>query len=192
MTPRLAELQLFRLQQDSKYVAVSTDQTDMSSKVKEKKRKPVPGVNSEESPAKRQKGTTQNLKKPDNSDKNQLKSSVVVDEKEHSEAQVSKPERENDVETKALSITKSRHYNDKCTAFISNLNLKASSAFQPPLFVVMWSINIKAAETLLCNYWLANKGLYRLHLKICVISSVMLVESVMCEYWRTSSPAIQG
>lgn len=109
----------------------------MSSKVKEKKRKPVPGVNSEESPAKRQKGTTQNLKKSHNVDKNQLINSDAVDEKEHSEAQVSKPERENDVETKALSITKSRHYNDKCTAFISNLNPKVSSAFQPPAIVVI-------------------------------------------------------
>ncbi|KAK1370555.1 Squamous cell carcinoma antigen recognized by T-cells 3 [Heracleum sosnowskyi] len=128
VSPRLAELQLFRLLQDSKYVAVSTDQTDTSSKVKEKKRKPVPGVNSEESPAKRQKGTSQNLnqKKSHNVDKNQLKTSDVVEEKEHSEGQVGKPERENDVETKASSVTKSRHYNDQCTAFMSNLNFKAT------------------------------------------------------------------
>uniref|UniRef100_A0A166I0D0 RRM domain-containing protein n=1 Tax=Daucus carota subsp. sativus TaxID=79200 RepID=A0A166I0D0_DAUCS len=125
VTPRLAELQLFRLQQESKYVTASTDQTDTSSKVKEKKRKPVPGVNSEESPAKRQKGTTQSQKKSQNVDKNQLKIADVGDKKEHSEAQVSNPERENDVQTKASSITKSRHYNDQCTAFISNLNLKA-------------------------------------------------------------------
>ncbi|WOG84291.1 hypothetical protein DCAR_0103474 [Daucus carota subsp. sativus] len=127
VTPRLAELQLFRLQQESKYVTASTDQTDTSSKVKEKKRKPVPGVNSEESPAKRQKGTTQSQKKSQNVDKNQLKIADVGDKKEHSEAQVSNPERENDVQTKASSITKSRHYNDQCTAFISNLNLKVTS-----------------------------------------------------------------
>lgn len=129
VTPRLAELQLFRLQQDSKYVAVSTDQTDTSSKVKEKKRKPVPGVSSEESPAKRQKGTTQNLnlKKSHNVDKNQLKTLDTIEEKEHSEGQVGKPERENDVGTKAPSATKSRHYTDQCTAFMSNLNFKATA-----------------------------------------------------------------
>lgn len=126
---------MFRLQQDSKYVTASTDQTDTSSKVKEKKRKPVPGVNSEESPAKRQKGTTQSQKKSQNVDKNQLKISDVGDKKEHSEAQVSNPERENDVQTKASSITKSRYYNDQCTAFISNLNLKAGSAFKPPFWL---------------------------------------------------------
>ncbi|KAL8109467.1 hypothetical protein AgCh_025527 [Apium graveolens] len=128
VTPRLAELQLFRLQQDSKYVAVSADQTDTYSKVKEKKRKPVPGVSSEESPAKRKKGTTQNLdlKKSHNVDKNQLKTSDMVEEMEHSEGQVRKPERENEVETKASTATKSRHYNDQCTAFMSNLNFKAT------------------------------------------------------------------
>lgn len=130
---------MFRLQQDSKYVAVSTDQKDTSTKVKEKKRKPVPGVSSEESPAKRQKGTTQNLdlKKSHNGDQNQLKTSDVFEEKEHSESQVRKPERENDVETKASSATKSRHYNDQCTAFMSNLNFKANYAFQTPFFVLI-------------------------------------------------------
>lgn len=110
----------------------------MSSKVKEKKRKPVPGVSSEESPAKRQKGTTQNLdlKKSHNVDKNQQKTSDVVEEKEHSKGQVRKSERENDVE-KASSATKSRQYNDQCTVFMSNLNFKASSASQIPFFVVI-------------------------------------------------------
>lgn len=78
----------------------------------------------------------------------------MVEEKEHFEGQVGKPEWENDVETKASSATKSRHYTGQCTAFMSNLNFKASSAFQAPFFVVIWYINVPAVETLLCNYCL--------------------------------------
>lgn len=125
VAPRLAELQLFRLQQESKTVSVSMDQKEISGKRKEReKRKPVSEV-TEQSPAKRQKGTIQKLKKSDVVDKAQVKISVEA-KKDDAEVQVTKAQGENDSETKDPSREKPKHYKDQCTAFISNLGFQAT------------------------------------------------------------------
>lgn len=125
VTPRLSELQLFRLQQGSQTVSVLMDQKEISGKRKEReKRKPVSDV-IEQSPAKRQKGTTEKPKKSDTADKNQVKTSVEAN-KEGVEVEATKTLAENDRETKDLSREKPKHYKDQCTAFISNLSFQAS------------------------------------------------------------------
>lgn len=111
------------------------DQKEISGKRKEReKRKPVSEV-AEQSPAKRQKGTIQKLKKSDVVDNAQVKISVEA-KKEDAEVQVTKTQGEKDRETKDPSHEKPKHYNDQCTAFISNLSFQACCTLQPLILYV--------------------------------------------------------
>ncbi|XP_076911634.1 uncharacterized protein LOC143569659 [Bidens hawaiensis] len=100
VSPRLQELQLFRLQQESKNVTSSiVDKDDPAKKVKGEKRKSSSdaAAANEESPAKKQK-----VKAND-------KTSVKVEN------------------TRDPAPERLKQYTDQCTAFVSNLNLKANS-----------------------------------------------------------------
>ncbi|KAI3755001.1 hypothetical protein L1987_54793 [Smallanthus sonchifolius] len=117
VSPRLQELQFFRLQQESKNIVSSTDhKEDSAKKSKGEKRKPSSDAPNEESPAKRQKVKAQNKGslKP-----NKVENTVTPrDPTSHGEG---------DMKTKDPTPEKFKQYTDQCTAFVSNLNLKANS-----------------------------------------------------------------
>ena len=96
VTPRLEELQLFKLQQETKYISSATDQKEISVKknVREK-RKPVSEISDEQSPAKRQKDSAKNLKEVDGKHNAQVKNSGESNQKTV-KAQPSKAESEDD------------------------------------------------------------------------------------------------
>ncbi|KAD4179650.1 hypothetical protein R6Q59_031994 [Mikania micrantha] len=117
VSPRLQELQLFRLQQESKNIISSTDhKEDSAKKNKGEKRKPSSDAPNEESPAKRQKVKAQN------------KGSVKPNKVENTVTPTDPPARgEDDMKTKDPTPEKFKQYTDQCTAFVSNLNVKANS-----------------------------------------------------------------
>ncbi|KAM7481993.1 hypothetical protein LguiB_006576 [Lonicera macranthoides] len=120
VTPRLEELQLFKLQQETKYNSSATDQKEIAVKknVREK-RKPVSEITSEQSPAKRLKDSAKNLKEVDGKHNDHVKNSGETNIK----AQPSKAESEDDKKTKDSRPEKPQ-YNDQCTAFIENLDMQ--------------------------------------------------------------------
>lgn len=98
VTPRLQELQFYRSQQESKVIASSTDERE--------KRKAASDAAAP--PAKRQKDKA-----------NKVEKSVTPKETPHAHAQ-------DDIKMKDPTPEKPRQYTDTCTAFVSNLNLKAN------------------------------------------------------------------
>ncbi|KAF5733143.1 squamous cell carcinoma antigen recognized by T-cells 3 [Tripterygium wilfordii] len=125
--PRLEELRLVRLQQESKMMAGSTDQGENHvKKSAREKRKPASNVANEQSPAKRQKHTTQAQEKMLEKDKGEVQKSV----------EESKVEDVNGVDAKVGDSPKRpiensepqrrKVYTDQCTAFISNISLQAN------------------------------------------------------------------
>lgn len=141
VTPRLQELQLFRLQQESVSVAPSTDQRDNSLKknVREK-RKPVQDINDEQSPAKRQKDTAQLPNTLRGKDKVEGKNEA--NNKAQSRSQKGKPDGGDDSKIKDSRPDKPIQYKDQCTVFISNLSLQASCLLWPLflLTLLLWSM----------------------------------------------------
>ncbi|OIT07338.1 PREDICTED: squamous cell carcinoma antigen recognized by T-cells 3 [Nicotiana attenuata] len=125
VTPRLEELQLFKLQ-EAKNIGVPADDRDNSSRknVREK-RKPVSNLIEEQSPAKRHKDKTKNVKITSEDGKGQAKDSVKVNNT-NPDVDASKPASGSKKENKDVSSGKPKQYNDQCTAFVSNLNLKAT------------------------------------------------------------------
>ncbi|MCD7458196.1 hypothetical protein HAX54_037515 [Datura stramonium] len=125
VTPRLEELQLFKLQ-EAKNAGVSADDRDNSSRknVREK-RKPVSNLIEEQSPAKRHKDKAKNVKMTSEDGKGQAKDTVKVNNTKPDVA-ASKPASGSKKENKDVSSGKPQQYNDQCTAFVSNLNLKAT------------------------------------------------------------------
>ncbi|KAJ7967924.1 squamous cell carcinoma antigen recognized by T-cells 3-like [Quillaja saponaria] len=118
VTPRLEELQLFRLQQESN----STEGREISLKrTPREKRKPGSDITDEKSAAKRQKEAAQNPKKVQGKDKVQLQNSSEPMKVEENHAKVNKTD--NTTEKQSTS-DKTRAYSDQCTAFMSNLNLQ--------------------------------------------------------------------
>lgn len=119
MSPRLQELQFFRLQQESKNIVSSTDHIEESAKKsKGEKRKSSSDnkdASNEESPAKRQKVKPRN--------KGSVKPNKVDDTVTPRDPT---SHEENDMKTKDPTPEKFKEYTDQCTAFVSNLNLKAS------------------------------------------------------------------
>lgn len=98
VTPRLEELQLFRLQQENKTAGSSSEQSHG-------KRKPLSDASDEKPAAKRR--------------KDKAKTSKTTDEK-------GKPQMDaNKKETEGSSSGKPKPYTDQCTVFISNLSPKA-------------------------------------------------------------------
>lgn len=125
VTPRLEELQLFKLQ-EAKNIGLPADDRDNSSRknVREK-RKPVSNLIEEQSPAKRHKDKAKNVKITYEDGKGQAKDSVKVNNT-NPDVDASKPASGSKKENKDVSSGKPKQYNDQCTAFVSNLNLKVS------------------------------------------------------------------
>ncbi|KAJ9687748.1 hypothetical protein PVL29_016282 [Vitis rotundifolia] len=125
VTPRLAELQLFKLQ-ESKSTAASTDQIENPHKKNAReKRKSSSSRTDEQPPAKRQKDTAQNPKKVDGKGRIELENIVASNEEQELKAKDDKPDDMNKRQMKGPSHEKNK-YLDQCTAFISNLDLEAN------------------------------------------------------------------
>ncbi|TYI06870.1 hypothetical protein ES332_A10G189200v1 [Gossypium tomentosum] len=108
--PRLEELRLFRLVQESKSLTEVTDQREQPLKeTAREKRKSGSIAIDEQSPAKRQK-STQNQKK--------------LHEKENTRG-LKLAEANDGKLVKDTYSSKTRLYTDQCTAFVSNLNIRA-------------------------------------------------------------------
>ncbi|KAF3439308.1 hypothetical protein FNV43_RR17584 [Rhamnella rubrinervis] len=122
VTPRLEELQLFRSRLKSKLI----EERENSFKNAREKRKPVSDISDQQSPAKRQKDTSQNLKKVHEKDKGQVED-LIEQNKMDEITQVDKPDIKNDIQRKEAVPEKGKVFTDQCTAFISNLNLKVTS-----------------------------------------------------------------
>ncbi|XAR56245.1 hypothetical protein NMG60_11036649 [Bertholletia excelsa] len=123
VTPRLEELQLFSLQQESKNVGTTTNQSDSSlKKIARGKRKHASNVADEQPSAKRQKDGFSNVKKAHEEIKCEEKSSLDTKkvEKVHDGKTSSTYGKE-----KKDTPEKPKH-GDQCTAFVSNLSLQAT------------------------------------------------------------------
>ncbi|CAL8109132.1 unnamed protein product [Prunus armeniaca] len=128
VTPRLEELQLFRSQQESKL----TEEGENSSKKNVRdKRKQVSEIPDEHYPAKRQKDASQKPKKAHGKDSDVLNPGERTVEKIKPKGD--KPDIQNEQQMKERVPEKTKVYADQCTAFVSNINLKASIRPQYPL-----------------------------------------------------------
>ncbi|ONI36462.1 hypothetical protein PRUPE_1G586100 [Prunus persica] len=121
VTPRLEELQLFRSQQESKL----TEEGENSSKKNVRdKRKQVSEIPDEHHPAKRQKDASQKPKKAHGKDSDVLNPGEQTVEKIKPKGD--KPDIQNEQRMKERVPEKTKAYADQCTAFVSNINLKAN------------------------------------------------------------------
>ncbi|KAE8711206.1 hypothetical protein F3Y22_tig00110300pilonHSYRG00004 [Hibiscus syriacus] len=123
VTPRLEELQLFRLQQESKCLTGATDQREQTLKntVREKRKSGSSAID-DHSPAKQQKHTSQN-KKLHKRENTQGLNLTEVNDGEEKKGKVE--EQVNEKQMKDTNPTKPRIYTDQCTAFVSNLSITA-------------------------------------------------------------------
>ncbi|GMI81903.1 EMBRYO DEFECTIVE 140 [Hibiscus trionum] len=121
VTPRLEELQLFRLQQESKCLTGATDQRVQTLKnTAREKRKSSSSAIDNQSPPKQQKYTSQN-KKPHAKENTQGLNLAEVNDGEEKKGKVE--EQVNEKQMKDSKPAKSRLYTDQCTAFVSNMNI---------------------------------------------------------------------
>lgn len=81
-------------------------------------------MNDEQSPAKRQKNTAQKPKKVH--EKEMGRAQNFAEENEVEEAKPKVEEHPNDQHIKDFNPGRAKAYTDECTAFVSNLNLRAS------------------------------------------------------------------
>ncbi|KAF9690327.1 hypothetical protein SADUNF_Sadunf01G0184000 [Salix dunnii] len=130
VTPRLEELKLYRIQQETK---ASTDQSEISGKrIAREKRKGGSTATDEESSAKRQKNTVQTQKKG-YEDKDQLQKHEVNDAHE-TKIDLEKTDNAPEKQMKGSDAVRTKGYTDQCTLFISNIHFKATYQFSS------WSI----------------------------------------------------
>lgn len=124
VTPRLEELKLYRIQQETK---ASTDQSEVSGKkIAREKRKGGSTATDKESPAKRQKQTAQTQKKG-YEDKDQLQK-YEVNEAQEAKIDLEKTDSAPDEkQMKGSDVVRTKGYTDQCTVFISNIHFKANS-----------------------------------------------------------------
>ncbi|MBA0807392.1 hypothetical protein Gohar_023199, partial [Gossypium harknessii] len=123
VTPRLEELQLFRLQQESKSFTGAVDQREQTLKnTSRERRKSGSSAIDEQPPAKWQKYTSQN-KKLHKKENTQGLNLAEANDGEEKEGKVEK--KVNEKQMKDTKNTTSRLYKDQCTAFVSNLNITA-------------------------------------------------------------------
>ncbi|KAL7119740.1 hypothetical protein ACP275_02G080600 [Erythranthe tilingii] len=126
VAPRLQELQLFRLQQESKNVVpVTNERENPTRKNAQEKRKTTPNSTDEQSPAKRQKNTPEKLKKTNKKDKG--KGRLSAEASDAAQLDKNRAESGSSKETRDKSSKISAPFNDQCTAFISNLNFQATN-----------------------------------------------------------------
>ncbi|KAL3515786.1 hypothetical protein ACH5RR_022688 [Cinchona calisaya] len=126
VAPRLEELQLFRTQQESKTAGSSDQRENSVKKGSREKRKLHSDLTEDQSPAKRHKNTSQNLKMTNAKEK--IEAAELVEKSKIEEVEVisTKTESAGKTETNNQSTRKPKHYNDQCTAFISNLSIQAT------------------------------------------------------------------
>ncbi|XP_031102711.1 squamous cell carcinoma antigen recognized by T-cells 3 isoform X1 [Ipomoea triloba] len=126
VTPRLEELRLFRLQQESKNTGLSADQREIATgRGIHEKRKPLSDVADEQPAAKRRKEKAKNSKSTDEKGKTQA-TDLVGAGKMDVVVEASKPASASKKEKEDISTGKPKQYNDQCTAFISNLSFQAN------------------------------------------------------------------
>ncbi|XP_052192955.1 uncharacterized protein LOC127801673 isoform X2 [Diospyros lotus] len=124
VTPRLEELQLFRLQQESKNIDTINNLREPSKKSARERKRQGQNIADEQPTAKRQRDTVSNITKARERDKapedlveaNKIESFPVHDVKTSTIHEKEKKD----------FIPEKHKYNDQCTAFISNLSLKAT------------------------------------------------------------------
>ncbi|CAK8530107.1 unnamed protein product [Lathyrus sativus] len=121
VTPRLEELRLFRLQQESKSVEESENNSKRNVR---DKRKLGSDIADEQSPAKRKKDAGRKVTKAPEDNKYQVKNSPQVTKVEGANKKKGKSD-DNPSEQK-LIVGKHRAYSDQCTAFISNIHPTAN------------------------------------------------------------------
>lgn len=124
VTPRLEELRLFRIQEESKGAAAPTDQRENDTKKKAHGKRNTDSNFTEQPPAKRQKAAAQKPNKIHGKDKPQAQSSGEPNKMEDVNA---KPESMSEVQVENTVRAKTKVYTDQCTAFVSNLSLQANS-----------------------------------------------------------------
>ncbi|KAH9684447.1 EMBRYO DEFECTIVE 140 [Citrus sinensis] len=125
VTPRLEELRLFRSQQESKSLPESADQKEHSvKKTGREKRKSDSNISYEQSPAKRQKHAPQKPKKVHDKEKRQVQN--LAEENEGRETKQTVEEQPKKQPIKDAVPGRTKGFTDECTAFLSNINLKAS------------------------------------------------------------------
>ncbi|KDO42053.1 hypothetical protein CISIN_1g008442mg [Citrus sinensis] len=125
VTPRLEELRLFRSQQESKSLPESADQKEHSvKKTGREKRKSDSNISYEQSPAKRQKHAPQKPKKVHDKEKRQVQN--LAEENEGRETKQTVEEQPKKQPIKDAVPGRTKGFTDECTAFLSNINLKAT------------------------------------------------------------------
>ncbi|XP_062095039.1 uncharacterized protein LOC133800931 isoform X2 [Humulus lupulus] len=122
VTSRLEELQLLRSREESKLA----ERESISEKNTREKRKKTADTTHEQSPAKRHKDAVQNLNKVHAKGKTQVPISVENHKMEETKAEVEEACGKKEEQSKDSNQEKARIYTDQCTAFVSNLNLKAN------------------------------------------------------------------
>ncbi|XP_057785379.1 uncharacterized protein LOC131002911 [Salvia miltiorrhiza] len=126
VSPRLHELQLFRLQQESKNIVPATNERENPSrKNAREKRKLTSHSTEEQAPAKHHKHMAQNSDKKAENDKGQARQSA--EPSEAAELDNKNAERASNPEIQDKSSKKPVQFNDQCTAFVSNLSLQATA-----------------------------------------------------------------
>ncbi|XP_027353606.1 squamous cell carcinoma antigen recognized by T-cells 3 isoform X2 [Abrus precatorius] len=120
VTPRLEELHLFRIQQESKSVEESEKNSKRNARDKRKLGSDIP---EEQSPSKRLRDAGRNLKKAPEESKIQLQNSQKT---EMEGVNQKNNESDDNPSEQQFSHVKNRAYSDQCTAFISNLHPTAN------------------------------------------------------------------
>lgn len=159
VNPRLEELRLFRLQQESK--SAEESENNPRKNVGEK-RKPGADIADEQSPAKRKKDAGKKIQKAPKDNIDQVQNSTQVTKVEGSNQKNNKSD---DSQKQQLTRGKHRAYSDQCTAFLSNLNPTVNRALSLSFVCVC----MFGTERLMSCYCRQMMGIF-------VISSVILVE----------------
>ncbi|CAI9101486.1 OLC1v1038822C2 [Oldenlandia corymbosa var. corymbosa] len=124
VSPRLAELQSLKLQQENKSAPPIDQRENTSRKNAGEKRKLHSDATEDKSRTKRHKDMTQKLQITDPKPKSDATDSV---EKAKVEVDSLKAENSSKGDTHSRPAKKPKYYDDQCTAFISNISLKATS-----------------------------------------------------------------
>lgn len=126
VSPRLEELRMFSLQQESKTVVTPGELKEHSSrKTAREKRKPSSNLSEDQSSSKRQKDIAKNYKEETKKDNIKGLNVSGANKPEEAVAIVDKPDSSKEQQKKEPTHEKAK-YTDQCTAFISNLSLNAT------------------------------------------------------------------
>ncbi|CAL1385168.1 unnamed protein product [Linum trigynum] len=128
VTPRLEELQLYKMQQELKTPVATVGQKENPvPKNAREKRKGGSNIIDEQSPAKRKKMATQAQKKEQGNVQHQDPDQAHGDKTKEAKDVTGKTDHEPGRRVTDSSSGKPKVYKDECTIFVSNLNLKANS-----------------------------------------------------------------